>query len=512
MTGPGIVVKADEQEFAEWLSTEEGFLSAFVRLDDDPIEWEPYQRRFFQSRSRFRWVTKSRQVGYSFAISAEALARAHLRDGYTANFVSYNREDAKEKVLYAREFHESLPLRYQKRLVRESLTELVFASNKAGKRQSRIISHPSKAPRGKKGDIYLDELAHYARDRDVYNGSTALIARVPTAQVTGCSTPLGGRGVFHEYATDPRGRFSAYWRQVVPWWLCSSFCVDVPLAARLAPSLETVERLERFGAIPIIEQFDALPVEDFRQEFECAFLDETQAYFPYDLLVRIADPELVIATDLDEIGTKKTSPVRIGSGRLVAGVDIGRVRDATEIALFEDVRGVFKCRALITLTDTPFGEQEGVLRRILDRLPVVRMSIDSTGLGLMLSENLARDYDQVQPCPFSNEAKERWCVNAKIRAQRKTVVLPADRGLISQWHSIRRKILPSGKVQFEGHGFEPGGRHHADQFWACALAIQQEVEAFDADPVDFEVLVIGGGGSGSRRTSGRDQSDKRSGR
>ena len=56
-------------------------------------------------------------------------------------------------------------------MVVDSKTELAFESNAAHKRLSRIISAPSKAPRGKKGDVYLDEVAHYVNDREVYRGS-----------------------------------------------------------------------------------------------------------------------------------------------------------------------------------------------------------------------------------------------------------------------------------------------------------------------------------------------------
>ena len=169
------IVKKTEQEFAEWMAAEWGFLCGLASFDDEPLELEPYQIDFLRNRSRFRWVTKSRQVGFSFVFALEALARCHLRDKHTAVFVSYNLDDAKEKILIARQVHEELPLAYQKRLVVDSKTELAFESNAAHKRLSRIISAPSKAPRGKKGDVYLDELAHYVNDRQVYTGSTALI-------------------------------------------------------------------------------------------------------------------------------------------------------------------------------------------------------------------------------------------------------------------------------------------------------------------------------------------------
>jgi phage FluMu gp28-like protein len=78
---------------AEW-----GFLCGLASFDDEPLQLEPYQIEFLQNRSRFRWVTKSRQVGFSFVFALEALARCHLRDKHTGVFVSYNLDDAKEKI------------------------------------------------------------------------------------------------------------------------------------------------------------------------------------------------------------------------------------------------------------------------------------------------------------------------------------------------------------------------------------------------------------------------------
>ena len=91
------IVKRNEQEFAEWLAKEWGFLCALGSFDDEAIVLEPYQIAFLENRSRFRWVTKSRQVGFSFLFGLEALARCHLRNRHTAVFVSYNLDDAKER-------------------------------------------------------------------------------------------------------------------------------------------------------------------------------------------------------------------------------------------------------------------------------------------------------------------------------------------------------------------------------------------------------------------------------
>ncbi len=54
------IVKRTEEEFADWLGTEWGFISGLGSFDDEPVALEQYQFAFLQNRSRFRWVTKSR--------------------------------------------------------------------------------------------------------------------------------------------------------------------------------------------------------------------------------------------------------------------------------------------------------------------------------------------------------------------------------------------------------------------------------------------------------------------
>jgi len=60
------IVRRTEEEFADWLGTEWGFISGLGSFDDEPVALEQYQFAFLQNRARFRWVMKSRQVGFSF--------------------------------------------------------------------------------------------------------------------------------------------------------------------------------------------------------------------------------------------------------------------------------------------------------------------------------------------------------------------------------------------------------------------------------------------------------------
>src|SRR5262245_7546568 len=145
-SGPAIIARQSEGDLIDAVGNEAGFLEGFVEFEGAPLRLECYQAAFLRNDARMRWVTKARQVGFSFVIALEALARCHLRPNHTAHILSFSLAEAKEKILLARQAYESLPLGVRKPLVIDSKTELGFESPGGG--LSRILVHPSKAPRG----------------------------------------------------------------------------------------------------------------------------------------------------------------------------------------------------------------------------------------------------------------------------------------------------------------------------------------------------------------------------
>jgi phage FluMu gp28-like protein len=476
-----IVVKKTEEELLEFLKSEAGFISTLCRWGDKPIQLEPYQLTFLENRSHFRWVVKSRQVGLSWLMALEALARCHLRAGHCAYFISFSQDEAKERILTARQVFEELPAAYRKTLKNDTKTELNFESPGRKKKLSRIISEPAKASRGKRGDVYVDEMAHLLNDMDIYTGTTAVILR-EDSQFTGCSTPLGQRGIFHEIATEGTRKYPYHSKQEVPWWLCSFLCKDVRAAAVEAPGMSTEERVAEFGKPGLLLQFDSLPLEDFKQEFELSFNSDTESYFPYEQILCCTSDSVQLYDDFNQVPRPE--------GRLVAGFDVGRSRDVSELALFEFHNDNFICRMLKSYREIAFSDQEAELRRMLKTLPIARLSIDKGGIGMQMTENLARDYPQVAPEIFSTASKERWATDFKILLQQRKVVLPRDRHTVAQIHAIKRKVLSSGNVSFDSDKSKSIG--HADRFWAIALACQREREQSRNNGPFIKFTVVGG--------------------
>ena len=74
------------------------FLEMLTELNGVPTKLEPYQVNFLRDRSDFRLVNKSRQIGFSTIIGAEAFVNMMTRQSYKANVVSINQTEASDKV------------------------------------------------------------------------------------------------------------------------------------------------------------------------------------------------------------------------------------------------------------------------------------------------------------------------------------------------------------------------------------------------------------------------------
>ena len=291
----GLIVSKETplpEEMDRFLSTAEGFIQGLTSVDEKPTVLTSYQKGHLRDGSKFRAREKARGVGFSFVCAAEALAKAHIRNDYTAIFVSLNLEEAIEKIRYANILYDSLPLKWQKKKVVDNKTSIEFVGP-GGRGRSRLISHPCKDPRGKhNADVFLDEFAHYGyKQRAIYVASVPIVSR-GQGQLTIGSTPLAAGDLFHEIMREERKKYPMFTRQSVPWWVCPELCRDVERAREDAPDLDTADRVEAFARPVLIDIFHSLDVSEFQQEYELAFNDESQNYFPYELIFSCVSDEL----------------------------------------------------------------------------------------------------------------------------------------------------------------------------------------------------------------------------
>ncbi|QKS91937.1 hypothetical protein [Treponema phagedenis] len=175
------------------------------------------------------------------------------RTKYVRQFVSYNEEDAKEKIQYAQEFYASIHPKAKKKLRSCTKTAMEFY-DKSGKTVSRLISIACRPPRGRGGDIVFDEMAIYPENK----AEVIYTAGIPVTARGGCveigSTPLGKIGRFYDVFstrknTEPitatlfPGGFLQHSVQTLkrrcatlPQWIQKSGCIAMERLLLLKPS------------------------------------------------------------------------------------------------------------------------------------------------------------------------------------------------------------------------------------------------------------------------------------
>jgi len=444
----------------------------------------------------FLFVDKCRQFGFSYLCAARALAKSMLLERWTTIFVSYNEEESKEKINYAKELYMSLPTKYQlsRKLKYDNKTSLVFEKGGESLSETRVLSYPQRILRGKGGgvDVVLDEFAHCIHARKIYTSALPVISRGGGTMWVG-STPAGKVGLFYEIGANVENKYPLYLRIHVRWWDVPEFCVDVARARKEVHDMMTDERVSLYASQRLKDIRNSLPLEDFQQEYECAYLDESYSYFPWDLILKCVPVKIdAVGPDYDAPAaelSENDSPMNstefyrdmenflkaVNSGHFkynfLAGFDVGRMDDTSELVLVEEKENHQSVRGIFTFRRMSLPEQRSIVIDFIKKMGnrLIKFGIDANGIGLNLAEDIENStYDLVVRLPFNQASwKEEACRETKYRMEFGGLTLPPDRQYLSQFHSIKRTYLPGSNTwRFDA---EASG-HHGDEFWGTVAA------------------------------------------
>ena len=455
------------------------FAAEFIDLREaaqiEDARWEAFQIEYLNNAGRFGADSKSRQVGWSWTSALDAYSDSRTNGGGQPYiFVSLNLTEAKEKIRYLRRIIDATDEQVRpKRFIVDTSTEIEFEDG------TRFISHPLRPVRGKpQARIYLDEIAHYPEgmDRKVYTAALPSTTKGDGYIRLG-SSPLGARGLFWEIMTESLRKWPGFRRMIIPWWIVSALCTDIETASVEAPLMETAARVHRFGTPALVEIFENMFLEDFQQEYECLWVDEATAWISWDVITRNRDADLIYwhAKSIDQalemldevehgIATSQVEPV------LTGGIDVGRHRDLTELIVCgKSTTGQLPIRFMVSLERTSFDDQKEIFTKIIERLPFTSVLVDRNGIGMQLAEDLERTTGgRAAGVTFSGPSKELWAVEARVQAERNKTPLPPDRDLAYQIHSIKKTPTQATANRYDA---ERNDKHHADKFWAWALAL-----------------------------------------
>lgn len=331
---------------------------------------------------------------------------------------------------------------------------------------SSIISKPgTSAVRGGKKDIYFDEAAHIPQFPKLWQAAIPATSRGDfDGRITVLSTPLGQSGLFYELWSDPK-----YSHHLIPWWHSRFFVKGALLAAEpyavvaeaieRAPDMTTEERVEVFGSDRIKDILGLLgDYGAFRTEYECEFVDELDAYYPYDLIISNKDASLEVRKTYDS----NYEP----EGDVSIGVDLAKERDQT---VFTVVEHTPKKKILYAhATQSDYEDQFVALRALVHSAQARRVSIDRTGAGNMFYERARNEGFgvpgvMIEGVNFNQSIKEKWATQFKGDLQVEKISIPNIKPLIDQIHGIKRTRTENNFYKFAGK--------HDDYFWSAMLAL-----------------------------------------
>lgn len=418
-------------------------------------------------------VNKSRQIGFSTIIAAEALHAAATRAAYKANFVSINQSEAADKIQIARTFYFSIPEELAATPLRPPLygnSEMELSFH-LPPNVSELISQPASAAiRGGKKDIYFDEFAHVRDSKKLYQAALPAITR-GDGRITIISTPLGQSGLFYDICTKTDD-YPEYSRHAIPWWECLIMCASPEHQAEAMAEWErydTKTRVERWGSkkINMIFKSFGADMQGFSTEYEATFVDELSSYLPWSLIVDAVD---------DEAGhpSKQGHQIPINwepEGDVSIGVDLAKERDESVFTVIETIGEDEPQRYVryIYATQDPYEKQWADLEKLIRRVKARRVSIDQTGVGNVFIEKAraSKFSGVIEGVVFTNKNKEEWATTLKGDLQLGTLHLPRHGELMRQMHNIQRVKTEAGFYRFTG-------KPRDDYFWSLCLGLYGE--------------------------------------
>ncbi|HXG85089.1 MAG TPA: terminase family protein [Pyrinomonadaceae bacterium] len=432
--------------------------------------WEKFQIDELNNDSMFALERKCRQVGWSFLIAMRGVADAIL-DKRSSVYNSINQKEAQDKIRYARAVYESLEFIKLPKIIIDNRQELEFENG------ARLIS--TAGGRGiPNSNFFIDEAAWKKNAREIFTAAVPVISKGGTFRI-GSSTN-GASGIFWEIDTESFQKYPDFVRTSTKWWEVEAFCVDVASAVKEAPRMDTAERVEKF-ATPRLKMIFANTVrEDFQQEYEAIYVDETTAWITWDEIKNNTQNENFIFESSEDVKTIDNALEAIERfGKLVsggkietvfgAGVDVGRTRNLTEIFLVGiSTTNTYPLRLMISLDNVKYDDQLSILKKLM-QFGIVKMLIDRNGIGSNLAENMEDSFpSKAEGAQFALESKRLWATDVKMYMEQIRLPLPPEAELGYQIHSIKRKVTASANMVFDT---EKNEKHHADKFWALALAL-----------------------------------------
>jgi len=415
-----------------------------------------FQSRWITDTARLKLMVKSRQIGISWSTAFASVERTAAQGARHDEWVS-SRDD-----IQARLFIEDCKMWAKiMGMAASDLGEVVIDPDKrlsafvlqfaSGRRIHSMSSNPD-AQAGKRGGRVLDEFALHPDPRTLW--AIAYPGITWGGALEAISTHRGSRNFFNllirEVRENGNPKKVSLHRVTLQDALDQGFLYKLQ---QMLPADDERQAMDEAAYFDLVRSGCA-DEESFQQEFMCNPADDDVAFLEYDL---IASAEYASGIDWQTCST----------GRLYAGIDIGRKKDLTVLWILEQLGDVLYTRAVIRLQNMRKSDQEKILWPWMARCD--RTCIDATGLGIGWADDAqdAFGVNRVEAVTFTPKVKEELAYPIRSAMEDKKLRIPYDPQTRAALRMVTKQVTASGNVRFTAERTQDG---HADEFWALGLA------------------------------------------
>jgi phage FluMu gp28-like protein len=395
----------------------------------------PYQQAWIYDPATVALALKSRQIGFSDGTAGRCIDRGHYAKRPQI-VISASQKLADELLATIRTHCEVLAALGNRSACAFRTNNSECVEWRSG---GRVIALASSARTGRSfhGDVYFDEFAFHDNPEKLWSAA-APMASNGDWQLRVISTPNGAQGLFHKWAeADPPKGWSIH-------------RVTVDDAEAMGKRVDRAKLLELVGGDERL----------YGEAYLCQFLDARLQYLPTPLLQAALAwegglPDLAQAT-------------------WHAGLDVGRKRDVTALAVVAVVGGVAYVVSVLTCPRTSFDEQKRLIRHAREVFRWDTLHIDETGIGTQLAEELVEEFgaEEARPVQFTEPSKADLCTRTLRWLKNRRLRLPKDATgavLHKQGISLRRVVTDKNHVSYQ---FPRTADGHGDEFTALMLALK----------------------------------------
>lgn len=510
LSGPSIGDATAPMEIDNWKHpgrTIEHKVQAASLVNEGIIKHRKYQKPVFLDRkSGILILHWSRQIGKSFTLATWAVDRIleqlQRYDSWLITVLSNSRDNGAEFVIKCQEVCNKMGILLEKTRSAQTIGDAavydcsddspdltydnmrmevrIMWGGKTGR--IKVLAANPRTARGFSGDLILDEFAFHEDSRAIWEAAEPILSSNQEFICRVASTGNGRHNMFYQMASGPGPDDGTFFEST------AGFIVSrVTRTEAWKMGVKVFDPKTRASIHPDEARKKALDKRAYDQNYECKFTDENTALLTHEL-ISAAEREGVTIDEQEWTAASKARMHR-AKGRLEVGMDVGRIRDLSVIAVLERDGNMRRVIAMLRMAAMRGPEQIKQLRVVVAMPRFSRAMIDMTGLGTFLVDQAQElwgtyritgvNFATTEPISDRLRAEGRKEETARVTEimatdllacfEDRTIEIPADQELRDDLRRPEKVVSPGGRVSIAATRDDAG---HADHFWALALSVR----------------------------------------